>query len=52
MPRDFLFIDPEARYWVPLAFTAEQKSENARLNIDWTNIGRLKPGATLQRVQD
>jgi predicted permease len=52
MPRDFVFVDPEVRFWVPLAFTAGQKSENSRLNIDWTNIGRLKPGATIQQVRD
>lgn len=49
MPRGFLFFDPEVRYWIPLAFTAEQKTW--RHNNNWYNVGRLKPGATVQSVQ-
>jgi predicted permease len=49
MPRGFLFVDPEVRYWVPLAFTADQKT--AHHNNNWYNIGRLKPGATIRSVQ-
>src|SRR5258706_254754 len=49
MPRGFLFFDPEARYWVPLAFTAEQKQ--GRHNNNWFNVGSIKPGVTLAQVQ-
>ncbi len=49
MPRGFNFVDSEVRYWVPLAFTAQQKT--ARHNNNWTNIGRLKPGATISQAQ-
>jgi predicted permease len=49
MPADFNFINPEVRLWVPLAFTPEQKI--ARHSNNWYNIGRLKPGATLQQAQ-
>ena len=49
MPRDFVFVNPEVRFWVPLAFTAEQKTQHH--NNDWNHIGRLKPGATLAQVQ-
>jgi predicted permease len=49
MPRDFVFVDPEVRFWVPLAFTAQQKSQYHSNN--WNHIGRLKPGATLTQVQ-
>src|SRR5437868_5529875 len=49
MPADFHFINPEVRLWVPIAFTAEQK--NARHSNNWYNIGRLKPGATLQQAR-
>jgi predicted permease len=49
MPRDFVFVNPEVRFWVPLAFTAEQKSQYHSNN--WNHIGRLKPGATLTQVQ-
>ncbi len=49
MPPNFNFIEPEIRLWMPLAFTAEQKTVHHSNN--WYNIGRLKPGATLQQAQ-
>ncbi len=49
MPRDFLFVDSDARYWIPLAFTPEQKHQFH--NNNWYNVGRLKPGATLTQAQ-
>src|SRR5580700_10697282 len=49
MPPDFNFIDPDVRLWMPLAFTAEQKT--VRHSNNWYHIGRLKPGATLQQAQ-
>ena len=51
MPQSFQFEDPEARFWVPLAFTAQQKSDDARHSNSWYNIGRLKPGATIEQAQ-
>lgn len=49
MPRNFVFIDPAVRLWIPAAFTAEEKT--AHHNNNWCSIGRLKPGATIQEVQ-
>ncbi len=49
MPPDFSFIDPDVRLWIPLAFTAEQKTVHHSNN--WYHIGRLKPGATPQQAQ-
>jgi predicted permease len=49
MPKGFLFVDPEARYWVPLAFRPDQKQGYHSNN--WYNVGRLKPGATLAQAQ-
>jgi putative ABC transport system permease protein len=49
MPRNFVFINPEVRLWIPAAFTAEEKT--AHHNNNWYSIGRLKPGATIQQVQ-
>jgi predicted permease len=51
MPRNFEFADPEARFWIPLAFTPQQKSDDARHSNNWYNVGRLKPGATLEQAQ-
>jgi putative ABC transport system permease protein len=49
MPPGFTFIDPDVRLWIPLAFTAEQKTVHHSNN--WYHIGRLKPGATLLQAQ-
>jgi predicted permease len=49
MPSQFSFIDPDVRMWMPLAFTAQEKTVHH--NNNWYNIGRLKPGATLQQAQ-
>jgi predicted permease len=52
MPQGFEFVDSEARFWVPLAFTAQQKSDDARHSNSWFNVGRLKPGATIEQAQE
>ena len=49
MPRDFLFVNPEVRFWIPLALTPEEKA--SRHSNNWYNIGRMKPGATMAQVQ-
>ena len=49
MPRDFAFLYPEVRFWIPLAFTAQAKTQYH--NNGWYNIGRLKRGATVAQVQ-
>jgi predicted permease len=49
MPRGFNFVNPDVRLWMPAAFTGEEKTVHHSNN--WANIGRLKPGATLQQAQ-
>lgn len=49
MPRNFVFVNPEVRFWIPLAFTSEEKSGHHSNN--WYHIGRLRPGASIARVQ-
>src|SRR5690348_14200831 len=49
MPRNFDFIEPEVRLWMPLAFSAEEKTVHH--NNNWYHIGRLKPGATLGQAK-
>ena len=51
MPRSFQALDPEVMLWRPLAFTAEQRSDEQRHSNNYWNIGRLKPGATLAQAQ-
>ena len=63
MPRDFSFFDegydghasasdPGIQFWLPLVFTPAQKTDNARARYGFFHIGRLKPGATVQQVQE
>lgn len=51
MPAGFDFFDPDAVLWTPLAFTDQQKADDARHSNNWRNIGRLRPGATLEQAQ-
>jgi len=51
MPKGFYFLNSEVMLWRPLAFTAQQKSDEQRHNNSFQNIGRLKPGAGIERAQ-
>src|SRR5262249_18576413 len=51
MPRNFQFFDAEARFWIPLAFTQQQKSDDARHSNNFYNIGRLIPDASISQAQ-
>jgi len=51
MPAGFHFMSPDVDLWIPLTFTAEQKSDDARHSNSWTMVGRLKPGASVQQAQ-
>jgi predicted permease len=61
MPPGFSFLDrapdgharqsPGVQFWIPLAFTPEQKSDGGRTRYGFFHIGRLRPGATVAQVQ-
>ena len=51
MPSDFVWIDPEARLFVPLAFSPEDRADDQRHSNNYLMIGRLKPGATIDQAQ-
>jgi predicted permease len=51
MPQQMQVLDPSVTLWRPLAFTAEQKSDSTRHSNNWENVGRLKPGATLEQAR-
>jgi predicted permease len=51
MPKEIQVLHPSVALWRPLAFTAEQKSDGSRHSNNYENIGRLKPGASLQQAQ-
>lgn len=49
MPAGFLFVDPEARFWIPTAFDKGDKA--SRHSNNWHDVGRLKPGATVEQAK-
>ena len=51
LPRDFGFLEPDVKVWTPIAFTAEEKSDDSRHSNNWSYIARLKPGATLEQAR-
>jgi putative ABC transport system permease protein len=62
MPRGFTFFDSgydgharssgnDIQFWVPLAFTPAQISDDARTRYGYFHIGRLRPGATREQAQ-
>jgi predicted permease len=51
LPAAFQFMDPDVRLWIPLWFSPEQKTDDARHNNSWTMVGRLKEGATVPQAQ-
>ncbi len=51
MPRGFRFGNDDDRLWTPLAFTAEDKSDDQRHNNNYQMFGRLKPGFTIEQAQ-
>jgi putative ABC transport system permease protein len=51
MPAGFIFEHQDVRLWVPLAFSGEQRSDNARHSNNWEMIARLRPGVSLTQAQ-
>jgi predicted permease len=61
MPRSFTFFDhgypghagesQAVQYWIPLALTAEQKSDDARTRYGYFHVARLRDGATLEQAR-
>ena len=51
MPKSFAFLNPDVRIWLPLAFSAEERSEERRYSQSHDEVARLAPGATLTQAQ-
>ncbi|MEZ5466420.1 MAG: ABC transporter permease [Lysobacterales bacterium] len=50
MPQGFAFPNKDAQFWVPFAFTPEQRSDDERGNEYSGSVGRLAPGATVEQL--
>lgn len=51
LPRNFVFESRDARLWLPLAFSEEQRSDDARHSNNWEMIAKLRPGASAEQAQ-
>jgi len=51
MPRAFQAMVPGVSLWRPLAFSPEERSDDRRHSNNYWNVGRLKPGATLEQAK-
>jgi predicted permease len=51
MPKTFAFLSSDVMLWMPLAFGPDQKGTNGRHNNNWSEVARLKPGATIEQAQ-
>ena len=51
LPKEFEFLDPEVKLWLPLSFSVEDKSDDSRHSNNWSMVGRLRPGATVMQAQ-
>ena len=51
LPQGFSFLDPDAKLWIPVAFSAEEKSDDNRHSNNWSYVGRLKPGSTVEQAR-
>jgi predicted permease len=52
LPNDFTFVDAEAQFWLPLAFTAEDRADDKRHSNSFQMIARLRDGATLEQARE
>ena len=51
LPQSFRFLDPEVKLWIPVAFSAEEKSDDNRHSNNWSYVARLKPDATISQAR-
>src|SRR5262249_8348078 len=51
LPAGFSFLDPEVKVWTPVAFTAQEKSDESRHSNNWSYVARLKAGATIAQAR-
>ncbi|MGE3489252.1 MAG: ABC transporter permease [Vicinamibacterales bacterium] len=51
MAQGFRFLDPDIQLFRPAAFTAREKSDDARHSNSWQQFARLAPGATITQAQ-
>ena len=51
LPASFGFLDPAVKLWLPLGFTPADRSDDRRHSNNWSYLGRLKEGATIEQAR-
>ncbi len=51
LPEDFTFLNPDVSVWLPLTFSAEERSEESRWSQNHEAITRLAPGVTIEQAR-
>ncbi|HXT21189.1 MAG TPA: ADOP family duplicated permease, partial [Thermoanaerobaculia bacterium] len=51
LPRDFLFVDAEPAFWLPLAFTAADRADDRRHSNSYQMVARLRDGASVEQAR-
>ena len=51
LPRGFGFLEPDVKLWLPIAFSAEEKSDDSRHSNNWSYVARLKPTASVEQAR-
>jgi predicted permease len=51
LPQGFSFLEPDVTLWIPLAFSARERSDDSRHSNNWSYVGRLKAGATIEQAR-
>ena len=50
-PEDIQELYPNIEFWVPMAFTPRELSEERRGSLSFTMVARLQPGTSIERAQ-
>ena len=51
LPQGFGFLNRDVVLWSPIAFTAQEKSDDSRHSNNWSYIARLRDGATIEQAR-
>ena len=51
LPEAFTFMNPDVRVYAPIAFTAQEKSEEQRWSQNHEAVGRLAAGVSIEQAQ-
>jgi predicted permease len=51
LPRGFVFVSAEPQFFLPLAFTPEERAEDQRHSNNYQMVARLRAGATLEQAR-